>query len=349
MASSGFSFRALLTKINPDSSRAEVAQRLPGQVRDWLKEHDYETVAPHSRLIGSYGRQTAILDIKDVDTLLFLPDSALERTPEAVLRELKSLLDDYPDASAEAAPQRRSIRLDFTGHGLCMDIVGAVASEGTDKPLWVPDRQKKKWIQSDPLGYGKSLSAANSDHEKKLVPLIKLMKGWRDEHMVTRRPKSYLLEVVVYQAVTNANVALRGKSTAESVCDLFEHLVEKWKDLMEEGEGVPRVLDPQLGFVLSTGWERSHFETFMRRAREAAAAARKAVDAESDEDATRHWAKVFGDLWPTEEEVKEEARAAAPMAQPGSACVSSSGRVGAAAGAGSFLSRPTTYHGPAER
>lgn len=349
MASSSFAFRALLKKINPDSSHAEVAQRLPGEVRDWLKEHDYETVAPHSRLIGSYGRQTAILDIKDVDTLLFLPDSAQERTPEAVLRELKSLLDDYPDASAEAAPQRRSIRLDFADHDLCMDIVGAVAKEGIDQPLWVPDRQKKDWIQSDPLGYGKSLSVANNDHGKKLVPLIKLMKGWRDVHMVTRRPKSYLLEVIVYWSVVDGHVVLPGKSTAENVCDLFEHLAAKWEELMDEGDGVPRVKDPQLGFVLSTGWQRSHFETFMRRVREAAAAARKAVDAETDEDASGHWAKVFGDLWPTEEEVKEEARAAVPAARPGTAHISSSGRVGAAAGAASFLSRSTTYHGPTER
>lgn len=349
MASSRFAFSALLKKVNPDSSRAEVAQRLPGQVRDWLKEHDYQTVAPHSRLIGSYGRQTAIKDIKDVDTLLFLPEAALERTPEAVLRELKGVLDDYPDATAEAAPQRRSIRLDFTAHELRMDIVGAVAKDGTDKPLWVPDRQKKEWIRSDPLGYGKSLSDANADHGDKLVPLVKLAKGWRDVHMVTRRPKSYLLEVIVYQAVVNGHVALSGKSTAENVCDLFEHLAAKWKDLMDEENGVPRVLDPQLGFVLSTGWDRSHFETFMRRVREAAAAGRKAVDADSDEDAYPHWARVFGDLWPTKEEVKEEARSAEPATGPGKSYVSRTGEISSTVAAGSFLTRATTFHGPISR
>ncbi|MEJ2422814.1 MAG: nucleotidyltransferase [Acidobacteriota bacterium] len=206
MASSRFGFSALLKKVNPDSDRTEVAQRLPGDVRDWLKEHEFETRAPHSRLIGSYGRQTAITDIKDVDTLLFLPEEANERTPESVLRELKSVLDEYPDASAEASPQRRSIRLDFRNEGLCMDIVGAVAQDGIDKPLWIPDRQKTKWIESDPLGYARSLSKANADHGAKLVPLIKLVKAWRDEHMTFRRPKSYLLEVIVFQAVTAGSI-----------------------------------------------------------------------------------------------------------------------------------------------
>ena len=177
MASSRFAFSALLKKVNPSDDRLTAAQRLPGEVREWLKEHDFETASPHSRLIGSYGRHTAIGEIKDVDTLVFLPDEALDRTPESVLRELKTVLSEYPDASAEASPQRRSIRLDFPAHDLCLDIVGAVADEGLEAPLRIPDRSKQEWINSDPLGYGKSLSAANADHAKKLIPLIKLVKA----------------------------------------------------------------------------------------------------------------------------------------------------------------------------
>lgn len=345
MVSSRFAFNALLKKINPDPDRVDVAKRLPGEVRDWLKEHEFETCSPHSRLIGSYARQTAILDIKDVDALLFLPTEVLERTPESILRELKKVLDDYPDTTAEASPQRRSIRLDFPVHGLTMDIVGAVADEGLDSPLWIPDRQKKKWVRSDPLGYGRSLSAANADHGSKLIPLIKLVKAWRDEQMTYRRPKSYLLEVIVFQAVTGGSVVLKGQSTAENVCDFFEHIKKKWEKLMDEGDGVPRILDPQLGNVISGGWERSHFETFMRRVREAATAARAAVDADSDELANPHWKKVFGALWPTEEEVKEEARAAAAAATPGKAYVTSAGGVSTTASAGAIRSQPTTFHG----
>ncbi|MCI0409112.1 MAG: nucleotidyltransferase, partial [Acidobacteria bacterium] len=338
-------FGALMKKVNPDTARAKTAQRLPGQVRDWLKDHDFETRSPHSRLIGSYGRQTATTDIKDVDTLLFLPLEALVRTPESVLRELKGVLDVYPHASAEASPQRRSIRLDFHAHALCMDIVGAVADEGIDRPLWVPDREKREWIPSDPLGYGRSLSTQNADHGDKLVPLIKLVKGWRDEQMVYQRPKSYLLEVIVFQAVTGGAVVLKGWSTAENVCAFFEHIEKKWNKLLDEGDGVPRILDPQLGNVISSRWERYQFEAFMRRAQEAAHAARAALDADSDERADTHWKKVFGALWPTPEEVEEEARTAAAAAKPGKAYITSSGRVTAAATAGAMRTRPTTFHG----
>lgn len=348
MASSRFAFSALLKKVNPEPARAEIAQQLPGQVRDWLAQHAFETRSPHSRLIGSYGRQTAITDIKDVDALLLLPAEALERTPESVLRELKAVLDDYPDATAEAVPQRRSIRLDFHDHGLCMDTVGSVANDGLERPLWVPDRQKKEWVCSDPLGYGRSLSAANADHGGKLVPLIKLVKAWRDEQMTYRRPKSYLLEVIVFHAVTGGAVELKGRSTAENVCEFFEHIEKKWEKLVDEGDGAPRVMDPQLGNVISSGWQRSHFETFMRRLHEAARNARAGVDAESDDLADLHWSRVFPDLWPTMEEVIEEARAAAVTATPGRAYVTPSGGIRAAATAGAIRSRPTTFHGTEE-
>lgn len=348
MASCRFAFSALLKKINPSPGRSAVAQRLPGEVRDWLKEHDYETSSPHSRLIGSYGRHTATGEIKDVDALLFLPGETLDRTPESVLRELKGVLDAYPDASAEASPQRRSIRLDFPDHGLCMDIVGAVADGGLEEPLQVPDREKKNWITSDPLGYGRSLSAANAVHGEKLVPLIKLVKAWRDEQMTYRRPKSYLLEVIVYHAVVGGGLTLKGGSTAENVCTLFEHVAAKWEKAMDEGDRVPPVLDPQLGTVISRGWTRSEFETFMRRVRETSSAARSAVDADTDSDAHEFWKKVFGDLWPSEDEAKEEAMAAAAVATPGEAFVAPTGAVAVESSSGALRSRPTTFHGATE-
>ena len=348
MSSSRFAFSALLKNVNPDSDRLDLAQRLPGMVRDWLKEHEFETKWPHSRLIGSYGRQTAVTNIKDVDTLLFLPETVLDRTPESVLRELSSVLDDYPDATAEVSPQRRSIRLDFADYDLSMDIVGAVANKGLGNPLMIPDRKKEEWICSDPLGYGKALSAANAAQGAKLIPLIKLVKGWRDQQMTYRRPKSYLLELIVYNATACGDVALKGRSTAENVCDFLEYVAAKWQNLMDEGNGVPRVHDPQLGIVISATWKRTEFETFMRRVRESASAARAAVDAECDDDADSHWKKVFRDLWPTDEQVRNEAFAAAMTGMPGRAFVASSGAISAVWAPGSVRSRPTTFHGATE-
>ena len=274
--------------------------------------------------------------------LVFLPVSALDRTPESVLRELKKTLGEYPNSTVATSPQRRSIRMDFPDRDCTIDIVPAVAEDGLEEPLCIPDRRQEEWIRSDPLGYGKTLSGANADHGRKLVPDIKLAKAWRDEQMQRRKTKSYLLEMIVFHAVTAGSVELAGKSTAQNLCDFFEHIVTKWESLMDQGSGTPRVLDPQLGTVLK--WERPHFETFVRRIREAAKAARKAIDADSEQDAVEEWEKIFGDLWPTPEEVEEEARLAAKEGQPGSAFVGATGAVVTSTGDGGFRSPATTFH-----
>ena len=66
-------------------------------MREWLRDHEFATKSPHTRLSGSYARSTATELIPDVDVLLFTPDDQEERTPNAVLRELYGVLKDYPD------------------------------------------------------------------------------------------------------------------------------------------------------------------------------------------------------------------------------------------------------------
>lgn len=201
-------FRLLLGKINPPDGRRKLAKELVGDLREWLEEHDFETLDPHTRLIGSYARSTAVHWIKDVDVLVFLPNSALDRTPNAVLLDLRKVLEDYPGASVNATGQRRSICLELEDYDFFLDIVPAVAPDGLDKPLQVPDRPQEKWIDSDPLGYMTRLADLNREHAKKVIPLVKLIKAWRDAQMKIKRPKSYMLEVMVVNAIEQERITL---------------------------------------------------------------------------------------------------------------------------------------------
>jgi hypothetical protein len=345
MATTRFHFNALLKRINPTSERLHLAKTLPGEVREWLEEHEFETADPHTRLTGSYARHVAILDIPDVDVLLFVSEEERDNTPESLLRRVKSLLDEYPDTSI-AAGQRRSVRLEFPLQGLHLDIVPAIAANGLEEPLEVPSRATKDWLASDPLGYARSLSQLNGDRGGKLVPLIKLVKTWRDVQMQVRRPKSYLLEVIVFQALEGEHVITEDRGMAAVVAGFFEYVADKWAELMDQGTGVPRVFDPQLGNLLSGNWERSHFETFMRRVGEAKKAALKAVAFEEDDDLTRaaeQWQSIFGEYWPSENEVKQLARDEAGGIQPGSAWVAPTGSV-TGSGVG-VRSKPTRNYG----
>ncbi len=348
MASTRFHFAALVKKVNPSDERLKIAQSRPGDVREWLKDHEFATKTPHSRLVGSYGRDTAHLDIKDVDVLVFLPDDQLDRTPNAVLLDVKKVLDGYPGANVETSGQRRSVRMDFPDENLRLDIVPVVAKDGLDKQLSVPDRPAAKWIKSDPLAYAERLSRVNQENNGKLVPLVKLIKTWRDVQMKVRRPKSYVIEVMALYAIENGDITLNGESTAQNLADFFAHIATKYDDLMENGKESPRISDPMIPTnYITKHWDRSHFETFMRRIREADKAAQKALKTDDDDAASAEWAKVFGEYWPTADEAKTEAKkqAQAAAVTPGKTKVTSTGGVVGYGSTATIATAATTFHG----
>jgi hypothetical protein len=338
-------FAALLKKINPPDERVTVASTRVGEVRDWLRDHEFETQDPHTLLSGSYRRSTAIELIPDVDVLLFVPASQEQRTPNAVLSQLRGLLKDYPNAGvADVQGQRRSVRLELPNDQLCLDIVPAIAKNGVGDPLLVPDRPQKTWIMSDPLGYATRLTEVNKNHAGKLVPLVKLLKAWRDEHMFHRRPKSYVLEVMLLYGVEDGDLPLCGRSRAENVHDALTYIADKYGDLMDNGSEAPRIRDPQIaGTFITRGWSRGHFETFMRRIRDARRAAGVALAAPDDTAEAVEWRKVFGSRWPTDDEVKDAVREEARCHQPGLANISPSGLI--IGGPAVIATQHTTFHG----
>ena len=121
-------FDKFLTNIQPRENRSVLAQTIADCVRDYLKGTDLlKTVAPQSRLAGSYGRRTAIKNIKDVDTLVFIdPEykTGKDLEPTDVLNDLIDALQYLPeylgdnevtvDADLAIRRQRRSVHVTFT-------------------------------------------------------------------------------------------------------------------------------------------------------------------------------------------------------------------------------------------
>lgn len=94
-------FTAFLQNIQPNEERAGLARDLPAKVREFLEDsEEITTVYPHSRLSGSYARNTAIKEIKDVDILLFVDPAYKdgEDSAQNVINKLVSALVGFPDA-----------------------------------------------------------------------------------------------------------------------------------------------------------------------------------------------------------------------------------------------------------
>lgn len=301
-------FDLLLSAIEPPAERLAIAQALPTDVRDYLKEHEeIITVHPHSRLAGSYARHTSIGAIKDVDILILVHKDYLDEQPSVVLTTLARVLKGLPEAlgmtgQVDLRRQRRSIHVCFADRDFHLDIVPVVMPNGIDKLLRVPDREWQEWCDTHPLGYQTWLSALNEQHSGKVVPLIKLMKHWKECHFVYKRPKSYWLECLVVRHISKGWVATDDLSYAELFANLLASIYTHFEEQYEDPDAKPpRIPDPMLGNNVAFNWQRSHFEGFMARVKESRNWAQRALAIDNDhvEDAVALWQKVFEDTFPT--------------------------------------------------
>lgn len=307
-------FDSLLTNIQPRSTRITLAQEIPASIRKFLQETDLlATVDPQSRLAGSYGRSTAIKNIKDVDLLVFIDPlykDDKERGPQIALNDLIDALQGFPEAQGDEngsvngtlalRKQRRSVCVTFTllndvdneEETFNVDVVPVILAENLDEPLWIPDREWSKWIKTDPLGYGKYLSALNKVNGYKVIPLIKMLKHWRDVRMVYRRPKSYWLECILVNLIDRKKIEFDGRSYAEIFSTLLNEIYLDFESDFEKEKAVPKVPDPMLGNNVAWNWERSEFETFMRRVEECSKWAIRALESNDEEEAIGLWQNV---------------------------------------------------------
>lgn len=327
-------FEALLSAMEPQPERAEVAQKMPTRVRDFLeKSAILHTVEPHSRLAGSYARHTALKNIKDVDILVLIAPEYAEEEPEAVLESLFKALGELPEALDDEGEvvirrhQRRSVNVHLERQAFDLDVVPALAPHGLAKPLLIPDRDWSKWVPTHPLGYASSLSSLNQDNGGKVVPLVKLLKHWRDEQMTYRRPKSYWLECIVHQAFSEGAIETKAKSYAELFAGLLEIIQDGFARFLAEAAAVPVIADPMLGNNVSFNWERSAFESFMRRLDESRGWVQSALAQEDPGEAAELWRKVFGEDWFPLEVLDEKVASLRAAALAGSYYVTPAGRV----------------------
>lgn len=303
-------FVQFLSNLQPKGNRVDLAKKIPEDIRDYLKNTDkIKTTQPHTRLSGSYSRDTAIKEIKDVDILLFV-DNGYKDGEESVRKAINALVnalqglpeylkdkDGYVNADLALKRQRRSVQVHVTldGKEFDIDVVPAIVESEIDKPLLVPDKDLSQWISSNPLGYNNSLSGLNKESSGKIIPLIKMFKHWRDIQMKRRRPKSYLLECLVYKYAKDGKLNIDGSSFGELFLSLLIAVCEDMGDKWRNEDTIPVVKDPMTGKNVAKSWTREEFETFMRRIDESKRKTERALDADNEQDAIRLWQDLFND------------------------------------------------------
>lgn len=353
----GIHFEELLKNIQPPQDRLDKARDLPPKVRDYLKEHeDFITVKPHSRLAGSYAQHLCVGDVKDVDFLVRVSGDPEANEPEAkqVVQDLKKALDGLPEAlgyegeaEIDIERARRSVHVYFEGEDFHVDAVPCIAPDGFAEVLYVPDRGFNEWIESHPIGYVNLIKELNDEHHKKVRPLIKLLKHFRNYQMKNRRPKSYWLGALVIHHVRNENGLDMTLSLAELFRDLCDAIYRQYAVVLNTSKtATPNIPDPLLDHNISWNWSRTHFETFMRRLDDGRTWATNALGSEDRDGAICWWQKIFGEeYFPSE--IEESVTRQAKAGWPGNTAVTQTGLIVPATFAPkkSTPVKTTTFHG----
>jgi len=109
--------------------------------------------------------------------------------------------------------------------------------------------------------------------------------------------------------------------------DLLNAIDRQYKHLIWTSKtATPNLPDPILGHNVSWNWNRSHFETFMRRIQDGRSWADKALQTNDRETAILYWQKIFGEeYFPTEVEIS--ASELAKTGLPGQSFVTSTGLI----------------------
>jgi hypothetical protein len=301
-------FEELRSAIEPAKARKKEARKADDPVREHLNSH--ESFAEHhvaTFLYGSYRRRTAICDIKDVD-LVVVTNFTTDDDPLDVLDALKDSLSELYDG-ANLADQRRSIRIDRPlpddpDSELTLDVIPAIYQDEPGGALWVPDREKKTWVESHPQGHIDNTSALNAESHQgnSFVRMSKMMKWWwqyqwdssnasAESH--TRKPKGFWIEVMCGEFAD-----LGKESYPELILALLENAFAEFNSFRETGV-MPKLADPGLPEqTIKTSMTADEFSSFLDVLEQALVDARDAVEAKTERQAAQHWRKLFGHKFP---------------------------------------------------
>jgi len=285
-------FIELLNDIEPSSTTTSNASSAHGGVRDYLQDHpDFESRWKDDFLAGSYARKTSIrprlsedgLERPDIDIVVVTTFSTSD-DPDDVLNELANVLEDEYDVERI---NKRSVRIATSQAE--MDIVPVVESGSAYK---LPDRDLGHWKTTNPPAHNTWSSEQNKIFGSKFKPYVKLLKWWRRENPTGKRPKGFVLEVLV-----SLHAPKGEEHHGEAFAKLLANIHGAYAPLASINMK-PSIADPATGGDILDKVTLPQWKDFLEKVRVHADFARRAQDEDDMDEATRLWRRVFGERFP---------------------------------------------------
>lgn len=282
-------FSELLSDIEPSATTKKNSSNAHTAVREHLQSHDsFKTRWEGDFLAGSYSRNTAIRPKKDGDSyerpdvdIIIVTNFEAGDDPDDVLEEVKVALEEEYEVERV---NKRSVKIVTSTAE--MDVVPVRKSGDI---FQIPCRELGAWKDTNPPGHNDWSSEQNDRFDSRFKPMVKLFKWWRRENNTGKRPKGFVMEVLVsLHAPDDEN------HYGEAFARMLENIHAAYGDLADKGEK-PTIDDPGLpGNDILSKVSITDWKNFMQRVRTHADYARRAQEEEDMEEATRLWRKLFG-------------------------------------------------------
>lgn len=282
-------FTELMADIEPSPTTSNNSATAHTSVRSFLRSHpSFKNRWKSDFLAGSYARNTAIRPKRtedgherpDIDIIMVTSFSSADH-PDDVLGELRDALED---GFAVERMNKRSVRVVTTNAEI--DVV-PVVEWGAAYQL--PDRDLGYWKATNPPAHNEWSRDQNEKFEGRFKKLVKLFKWWRRENNTGKRPKGFVLEVLV-----SKHAPPKEKHYGEAFAQMIESIYASYGTLAEIGIK-PTIDDPGLpGNDILSKVSITDWKNFIERVRVHAGYSRRAQNEDDMDEATRLWQKLFG-------------------------------------------------------
>jgi hypothetical protein len=280
----------LLADIEPSATTKSNASSAHGGLRAHLRSHeDFKARWKADFLAGSYSRDTAIRprttedgqERPDVDIIVETSFSTSD-APDDVLEEVADALEDGYEVERI---NKRSVRV--AAWNAEMDVVPVIRSGDS---YLIPCREDGRWKPTNPPAHNTWSTAQNTAFDGRFKKLVKMVKWWRRENPTGKRPKGFVLEVLVSKHAPRDEAHL-----GEAFAKMLENIHAAYSLQASIGQK-PFIADPAIaGSDILAKVTLPQWKDFIEKVRVHAGYARKAQTTDDMDEATWLWRKVFGD------------------------------------------------------
>lgn len=172
---------------------------------------------------GSVAKHTYVDGLSDIDSIVFINDSALEgKSPQKVLARMEKIFQRDLEGEAKVSHGRMAVTVDY-GDGMIIQLLPALKSSGGK--FHVPSSRREGWSKIDPIAFQEALTRRNKECNGKLVPTIKLAKA-----IVGQLPDSQKLSG--YHMESLGIAAFRGYKGEMTTAAMLPTFFEKARELV---------------------------------------------------------------------------------------------------------------------